>query len=135
MKKLMFSMALTALLAGTATAQDARMNAPADRARVQTERMVKDLGLSDEQKTKVEAINLKYAEKAQALRAERKAEPGEHKGEGKELMAERENEMKSVLTPEQFEKWNAQEKARIEKRKEQVQERRSATPKAAPSDK
>ncbi|HEY0976498.1 MAG TPA: hypothetical protein VGE21_03425, partial [Flavobacteriales bacterium] len=117
MKKTMFSLVLAVVLSATAQAQTSKSNTPADRAKVQTERMAKELDLTPEQRTKVEAINLRFAEKASALREERKTSPGEHQGEGKEMKAEREAELRNVLTPEQLDKWTAHEKAMMEKRR------------------
>lgn len=128
MKKLMMTLALAALTAGAVNAQEKQHKTPAERAKAQTERMSKELGLDAAQATKVEAINAKYAEKLQALRAERKAEreagkDPEHNGEGKALKEARYTELATVLNAEQMEKCKAMEEKQLEQRKEHMKEK------------
>ncbi|MBL7953250.1 MAG: hypothetical protein JNM62_16200 [Flavobacteriales bacterium] len=120
MKKLM----MIAVLAGmtvAAQAQDKERKTPEERARMRTEHMTKDLGLSAEQATKVQAINLKYADQGEELRKEREADRAEARNDGKALHDAHDAEMKAVLTPEQYGKWQAKKAAmktkRMEKRK------------------
>ena len=126
MKKLM----MIAVLAGmtvAAQAQDKVKKSPEERAKARTEHMTKELGLSPEQASKLEAINLKYADKGAELRKEREAERAEARREGKELRDAHEAEMKAVLTPDQFAKWMAKreemKEKRMEHRKDMLQDR------------
>lgn len=118
----MIGMAVALFTMGAAHAQDKQQRPTAERAKMQTERMTKELGLNADQATKVEAINAKYAEKADAMRADRKAQMAETKGKGAELNEERMADLKGVLTPEQYAKWEknreAMQERRMEKRKE-----------------
>jgi len=120
MKKLM----IIAVLAGmsvAAQAQDKERKTPQERAQIRTERLAKELELTPDQKAKVEAINLKFADQAEAVRAEREAERAEMRKEGKAVRDAHDAEMKAVLTPAQYAKWTAKKqeaKAKhVEKRK------------------
>ncbi len=81
-------------------------------AKHRTERMTEELGLSKDQVEKVHALNLKDAaemtERRQE-RAEKREEQKERSEEARELrrahMVEREQEMKAILSPEQFAKY------------------------------
>ena len=121
MKKLMMIATLSLLTAASALAQEKTApngsKTPAERAKAQTERMVKELGLDAGQAAKAEAVNLKYAEQADQLRKEREAQIEKIKGEGKAMKEAHEGEMKSFLTAEQFTKYKTYHDARIEKQK------------------
>ncbi|HPF91983.1 MAG TPA: hypothetical protein PLL57_15085 [Flavobacteriales bacterium] len=117
MKKLMMIAALAGMTVA-AQAQDHQKKSPEERARVRTEHMTKELGLSPEQVAKVEAINLKYADKGAELRKEREAERAEARKEGQEMRDAHEAEMKAVLTPDQYAKWMAKKEEMKEKRME-----------------
>ena len=122
MKKLMMIATLSLLTAASALAQDKTTDkdpkTPAERAKAQTERMVKELGLDAAQAAKAEAVNLKYAEQAEQLRKEREAEVEKIKGQGKAMKEAHEGEMKGILTAEQFTKYQAYRDLQIEKHKE-----------------
>lgn len=126
MKQRTIIAALTLLIATGLQAQNKQPHqerSAQERAKAHTERMSKDLGLNAEQTTRVEAINLKYAEQAEVLRKEREAERKEKDGRGKEVRDARDAELKAVLNSEQYEKMLAQR----EKMKEQrAQERKDA---------
>jgi len=79
---------------------------PEEMAQRQTERLTKALELSEAQAQKIEAINLKYIEQAQAKRAEMR---GQEDVDREAVRAEREKmleaqkaEMKTVLNETQF---------------------------------
>lgn len=120
----MIGMAVAFFTMGAANAQDKVQQPPAERAKQQTERMTKELGLNVDQAAKVEAINAKYAEKAEAMRADRKEKMAETKGKGSELNDARMAELKGVLTTEQYAKWEKNMEAMKEKRQEKRQEMR-----------
>lgn len=91
---------------------------PIERAKKQTEHLKTELGLDDKQAKKVEAINLKYAQKQQEMRAamQKQREAGQEVDRAavgdkmKEMRAAQEEEIKSVLTPTQIEKFDAMPK-------------------------
>lgn len=126
MKRMMIVMAVALFTMEAATAQDKQQRPAAERAKQQTERMTKELGLSTDQAAKVDAINAKYAEKADAIRAERKERMAETKGKGAALNEARMAEMKEVLTPEQYAKWEKNREAMQERHQEKRKEMRGA---------
>jgi Spy/CpxP family protein refolding chaperone len=84
----------------------------------QTEQMVKDLSLNADQTKKVEAINKKYGEKnAQAFQ-----NAGEDRTQMRETMqklrTEKTEELKKVLTAEQFKKHEELEEQRMQQRRQ-----------------
>ncbi len=124
MKRIMIFMAVALFTMGTANAQDKQQRPAAERAKKQTERMTKELGLNADQAAKVDATNAKYAEKMDAMRADRKEKMAETKGKGAELNDARMAEMKDVLTPEQYAKMEKNREAMQERHKEKRQEMR-----------
>ncbi|MCC6937639.1 MAG: hypothetical protein IT226_05400 [Flavobacteriales bacterium] len=114
MKKTIIIAALT-ILTSAAYAQDKEkpQRTPAERAQIRTERMTKDLGLTPEQITKVEAINRKYAEQAEGMRTARDQEAGPARKAAQEkrkaMRDAHEAEMKAVLSTEQFATWKKQQ--------------------------
>ncbi len=87
---------------------------PQERARVQTLMMSEKLDLTAEQKPKVEAINLKYAEKMQPV-LDGSGGPLMKMRQASEVNKEKEGELKGVLTPEQFQKFLASKEEMREK--------------------
>jgi hypothetical protein len=91
---------------------------PTERAKQITERLTTELNLDAKQAKKVEAINLKYAQKQQEMRAEmqKQREAGQKMDREaigtkiKEMRTAQEEEIKSVLTPTQIEKFEAMPK-------------------------
>ena len=78
---------------------------PEERAAKRTEQMTKDLGLSSEQVAKVNTINLNFARYSSDVEAAGKGADVE--GRTKALKAKRDAELKAVLTPEQYTKYEA----------------------------
>ncbi|WP_297337318.1 DUF4890 domain-containing protein [Algoriphagus sp.] len=74
---------------------------PETRAKMMTERMVEQLGLNEEQKAKILAINLENAQKREAKMAEQKAEREARRTQ----MQDQEKQIMEVLTEEQRQKW------------------------------
>lgn len=113
-------LALTFLLCAAflnAEAQRGDWNSdPEQRAEQQTARMKEQLSLSDKQAEKVKAINLKYANK---MKETRDANTGDDWQAMREtimkLRQEQDEELKGVLTTEQFENW---QKIREEQRQQ-----------------
>jgi hypothetical protein len=97
---------------------------PAQRAGVQTAMMKTKLGLSAEQAPKVEAINLKYAEKMQPV-LEDSSGPLMKMRAMESINQEKEGELKTVLSPGQFEKYLAGKEEMREKVEQKLMEKAS----------
>ncbi len=77
---------------------------PEKMSEMQTSQMVKELGLNDEQAAKVGEINLKFAKQMQEMMGtpgSQQQPPSREKME--EVMKQRNDELKSILSDEQFE--------------------------------
>ncbi len=72
-----------------------------------TERWTKELGLSPEQVEKVKVILMEKNETVDAVKAKKVSgvDKKEYKGDRKEAMDKRDEQMKAVLTPEQYTKY------------------------------
>lgn len=138
MKKLMM-IVLAATMAGAVNAQEVKAQAErGQRAPERTEQMTKELGLSPEQAAKVGEINARLDKDLARMREENataraKGERPAADGQGRELKAKYEAEMKEVLTAEQWAKWEEFQQANKQKRMEMRQERKAA-PQRAPSE-
>ncbi|MBP8823685.1 MAG: hypothetical protein KBH07_08580 [Flavobacteriales bacterium] len=102
--KWMTALAFTALLAGSAAAQskNGEVINVAQAAERLTTRMTDELGLSPEQAQQVNAVNVKYMEKTMVMRdAKDETVDGLDKAG---LLAARDQELKGVLTADQFTK-------------------------------
>lgn len=141
--KLFFTALLAVLFVGMAQAQAQQQQGsfrqvdPAQVANNQTERMKQDLSLTEEQTTKVKAINLKYAQKMTDARTEHRGNPEATRSAMQTLQTEKQAELATVLTKEQTEQWKAiqaerqqkwdeKSKERREKMKEKMKEKRKA---------
>ena len=94
---------------------------PEERADFQTSRMKTLLNLSDEQTAKVGEINLKYAKENQDV-FDSDVTREEKKNKMREIYEQRQNELKTVLSKEQYEKYQSEKKEmkdRIRKRRMQ----------------
>lgn len=122
MKKLLLLTVLATSMTVAVQAQDKTAKTPQERAKARTERMSKELGLTPDQAAKVEAINVKYADKAVDMRTERQAERTEVRKEGMAMRDAHDAEIKAVLTADQYAQWTAKKEEmkerRIEHRKE-----------------
>jgi periplasmic protein CpxP/Spy len=72
--------------------------------------IAKQLDLTDDQKPKVEAIMKGAAEKGRTLRADTSLTPEDKKAKAKAIREETATQLKGVLTPEQFAKWQEMSK-------------------------
>lgn len=79
-------------------------------------RMQKDLSLSDEQTSKIKAIDKEFAEKFRSLRNDSTMARENSREHGKKLRAEYLSKTKSVLTEEQFKLWERQRAERKRKK-------------------
>ncbi len=105
MKKTLFAWALMALMTTGVYAQNAnqKQRNPEKMAEKMTERMTENLSLTEDQKTAVYDANFKFAS---ADKEDRKA-----------AMDKYDADMKEILNEDQYEKWKAKRKERMEKRK------------------
>ena len=103
--KYLMTLMMTVLMVATATAQEKKgaMTDLKSRAEVMTKQMTQQLGLDAEQARKVQGINVKYAEKITPLPSEKAtAEAPMDKATATNELNE---DLKAVLTPEQYEQW------------------------------
>jgi Spy/CpxP family protein refolding chaperone len=114
-------MIVVAMLMSTALFAQGHRHGGQHRGEHHADKMKSTLGLTDEQYAKVKSIDEKYAAKFSGLRRD-STQKNENREAMKSLRTERENEIASVLTPEQKAKWTAhrevQKKKHIEKRKD-----------------
>ena len=80
------------------------------------DKMKKDLALSDDQTSKIKAIDKEFGEKFRSLRADSTLAREDAKEKTKQLRQEYRAKTKAVLTEEQFKKWEMQ-KAERKRRK------------------
>lgn len=139
MKKMLVLLAAFVLTAGAASAQTAaqpqRMGqgrmarqdvSPEQRADLMAKHLTNQLGLSADQTAKVREIALAQAQEGQALRS-KYATSGSREGMGQDMKALRDKydtQLKGVLTPEQYAKYDQQRDDRMDKRKEKMKEGR-----------
>ncbi|MDN3677991.1 hypothetical protein QWY90_11810 [Flavobacterium paronense] len=94
----------------------------------QVKKMTKDLNLNEKQVKEVRVLVAKEVEKREAKRAEMKeikaAKKTEMKAQMETEQAAVSSEMKKILTPDQFAKWEKIREERREKMKEKMAERR-----------
>jgi periplasmic protein CpxP/Spy len=112
---LIAALAAGALLAGSSAlrAQNATNTPPANEhgsGMKGRPNLAKQLDLTDDQKPKVEAIMKGGMEKGRALREDTSLTPEEKKAKAKAIKEETATQLKAVLTPEQFTKWQEMSK-------------------------
>jgi Spy/CpxP family protein refolding chaperone len=91
---------------------------PDERANGLTNRMTEKLGLSEDQKAKIYAINLDMAKKNEAIRQNTALTKEDRRAQIKANYTERRTQYQSILTAEQFAKFEAWEKEKKAKRQE-----------------
>jgi hypothetical protein len=96
---------------------------PEQRNQLMLKKMTLDLDLNAKQQEQMKQIIAEQSTKREAMRAERKANQeknsDEHFDRRSKMMDEQiamKNKMKSILSPEQFEKWDAMKEKQQEKR-------------------
>lgn len=94
---------------------------------LQVKKMTTDLSLNEKQVAQVKDLVTKQVEKREAKRAEVKADKEQARAEMKTKMKEEQAaasaDMKKILTPEQYTKWEKMREERNEKMKEKLLER------------
>jgi Spy/CpxP family protein refolding chaperone len=96
---------------------------PEQRATKWTQWMKDELSISAEQETKVYEINLKYAQQAQSVRSQEGSRKSKFK-EVKSIDDAKDEELKAVLTPEQFEQYQIKKRDMQKKVVKAARERR-----------
>ena len=119
MKTRMMVVVMAMLMSSALFAQGRKHGGP-HRGEHNADKMKSALNLSDEQYTKVKSINEKYAVKFSEFRKDTVARK-HNRDAMKSLRTERENEISSVLTPDQKTKWNAH---REEQKRKHTEKRR-----------
>lgn len=100
---------------------------PEERAKHHTERMTQELGLSAEQSAKVGDINLRYADVLADMKASGQDQTA-MKEQAKAMRDRRDEELKQVLTPEQYGKMM---ELRAQKRAKARDQRKNGQPEQA----
>lgn len=124
MKKFLLPLLALALSATAASAQTGPglggrpQRTPEEMATRQTEGLTKQLGLSADQSAKVQQIMLARDQEMMAMRGQMQAGTGDRQQMREQLMAGRtkyEDQLKAVLTPDQFTKYTAMQANRRER--------------------
>ena len=97
---------------------------PAERAKAQTAMMKVKLGLSDAEAAKVAPINLKYATKMEPIIKGPKL-PLMKMRDAREVEGQKEAELKTVLTADQFTKFEASKEEMMEKLADHIRDDRA----------
>lgn len=119
MRTILITLALAMGLGAFAQNADNTKKTPAEKAEKRTERMVTDLGLDAARKDKVAKINLDYANAMKDVNSLKDKATREKRGDV--VKANRDEALKAVLTPDQFNKMNvlnAERKAKHDAEKE-----------------
>jgi Spy/CpxP family protein refolding chaperone len=126
MKRIFVMTTLWVALITLATAQEPGQNrqggqgrgfgTPEERAKNQTERLDKLVKLTDEQKTKISAINLDLSKKTDAEMKENRENREALRSKMSEINTERDKQYKAVLTENQFKQYQ-EDNARREKQR------------------
>jgi len=72
--------------------------------KAQTEKMASDLGLNDDQKSKVLTVNTDASTKRQALRSN-ESDPSNRRADMKKIETDRDGALKGILTDDQYKKY------------------------------
>lgn len=91
---------------------------PEEKANGLTNRMTNNLGLTDDQKTKIYTINVDMAKKNDAIRKNTALSKEDRRAQLKANYLERKSQYKTILTEEQFAKYESWEKEKKAKHQE-----------------
>ncbi|MDR1881355.1 MAG: DUF4890 domain-containing protein [Prevotella sp.] len=108
MKKAVLFFAIVLFATSGLFAQQRQRATPEERAKRQTETLVKELGLTDDQKTKVHEINLKFVQPNAVQSKETDRE--KLRAEFRKIQEERIAAIKAVLTEDQQKKFDEYQK-------------------------
>lgn len=90
---------------GSRGGQQKESMTPVQRAERMTIKMTEELGLTEDQKQKIYKINLENAQKREAQREERQADQTERRAAMQAQNKEQNEQIETLLTPEQITKW------------------------------
>ncbi|MBB3186366.1 DUF4890 domain-containing protein [Microbacter margulisiae] len=108
---LTFMVLFAALSMGAAFAQGFNSQlTPEQRAKQMTERMKKQLNLTDDQVAKIDSVNLKFAQDMMKAR-----ESGDMRSAMRTCIEEQNTALKAILTPDQMKTWEDARKAMMER--------------------
>jgi LAS superfamily LD-carboxypeptidase LdcB len=99
-----------------------------ERVKAQTDRMKKDLELTDVQYDSVQKINLKYAKKADEARKNNRENPEQNREIFRKNQDAQSKELKAILTESQYKKYEEQLKTRRERGGNRGQNQRQRSP-------
>ena len=111
-------------VAGAAGLDELKNTTPAERAKAQTFMMKGKLGLSEVQLPKIAAINEKYAQQMEPL-IKGSEGPLMKMRDARSIEAAKEAELKTVLSPEQFTKFEAGKEEMKDQLLKKIQEQRA----------
>lgn len=123
MRKLMMAAVALMFVCSASFGQQRERPSSEDIAKRQTEQMTKSLSLTDDQKSKVEAINLKYAKKQDNAFKSNKEEKQARREEMKKNHEAKDAELKGVLSSEQYVKYQEKQQERKNKAGERGEKR------------
>jgi hypothetical protein len=124
-------LALSFLVAGLSFSQEKTKMTPEQRADKKTEHMAKQLSLTPEQTNKVSVLNRGIAQKNESIRSNPKMTAEQKQAALKANKQHHEASLKSILTAEQFEKYQQNQAAKSVK-KEEMQKSKPAPKKELP---
>ena len=101
---------------------------PEQRAQHMTEKMVNGLGLNDKQAQAVEEINLRYAQKIDEARRNPNASRTQKFDRIEELFRQKDNELKGVLTKEQFDRFKVKQDEKLNNMRNKMHQRAQNAP-------
>ncbi|WP_289054622.1 hypothetical protein [Carboxylicivirga marina] len=104
-KLVVIALLMMSLIACNTNGQQRKRASAEDMAKHQTEMMEKSLDLSSEQSKTVSELNLKYAEKFKKIKEEAGGDREKMRTLRGELLNKKNDELKEVLSEEQFEKY------------------------------
>lgn len=125
MKKTLLSFAIICFSAVLVNAQDMEKKEMTTQDRVvkQTDRLTKELGLSEDQAAKLFIINKEFGEQMDMRKEEGKADREAKKKETEALRQAHSEKINALLTPEQQKKFLEIQHAQKDKRKEKMHDR------------
>jgi Spy/CpxP family protein refolding chaperone len=115
-KKFFILTALLVAMATIATAQPRSNGTPEERAKNQTERLVKLLNLTDEQTQKIQTVNLDLAKKTDEAFRNNSNDREAARGKMQEIDTERDKKYKEILTEDQFKTYQEDKAERAKQR-------------------
>lgn len=96
---------------------------PEKMAQMETSRMVKQLKLNSETEAKVADINLKYAKMMSDMRSDQSIDRKDMRQKMQEMQADKDKDLQTVLTPEDFAKYKKQREEMRQRMMERMQRR------------